>query len=185
YGYFATGSAMDFGLAWEGPHFVVPKDQGFLAPPDALAVSAWDDATTLRFERWNPLGSDAEREHFRINRERNWRQIVDICSRRFTPLIWPILIAAVVCACTAADPPPRRPGFILVSALILYPVGYYLLHVYPRFLIPMCVLLLLIGAWVIAAVARAVRLNPVLRILATALLCLSFLYGPGLPPERG
>ena len=36
---------------------------------------------------------------------------------------------------------PRKPALILVSALVLYPVGYYMLHAYERFLPPVCALL--------------------------------------------
>ena len=36
-----------------------------------------------------------------------------------------ILIAAALCAGSAGDPSPRRPGFILLSAVLLFPIGYY------------------------------------------------------------
>lgn len=179
YGHLTTGSVGQFSLAWNGPGFRIPMfSQGFLAPSDASAVSVWDDATALRFERWNPLGSAADRAHFRRNLARNWREIVAV-GQSFTLLFWPIVVAGIVSLFVAGDAALRRSGFVVLTALLLFPIGYSLLHVHARFLSLTCVLLLVVGAWAGATMLRGVRHGPALRLVATASLCASFLYVPG------
>jgi hypothetical protein len=175
YGTFTLGSTAKFNLAWNGPHFKIPMHNGFLAPPDGRAVSGWDDATYTQYETWNPFASPADREHFAQNRARNRSGIVKICEG-FTWLLWPIVIAGVVLAGSGAEPTDRRPGLVIVTALLLYPIGYYLLHVEQRFLSIECVLLLMLGAFVIARASVAFRIGPVRRAIAMALLCASFLW---------
>ncbi|MGH7215287.1 MAG: hypothetical protein ACREIT_11040 [Tepidisphaeraceae bacterium] len=182
YGHLTTGSTGRFNLAWNGPQFRIPHHfGGFVAPPDELAISGWDDATFYDVARWDPLGSDAQREHFRKNRERNYKNIVAI-NEGFTWLMWPILIGAAVACFSGADPQPRRPTFILLSVLLLYPVGYYFLHVEQRFLMVTCVLLLVLGVFLIGATGNAFDFGPVRRVLASGALCATFLYNPKWDP---
>jgi hypothetical protein len=103
---------------------------------------------------------------------------------RFTWAFWPIVVVGGLVAVSRADPSPRRPGLIVVVALLLYPVGYYLLHIEERFLSPVCVLLLMLGAFVIGSLSDTLAIGPVRRVLATALLAFTFLYNPKWDPAN-
>src|SRR5690606_27393726 len=84
---------------------------------------------------------------------RNVDQLTAIAPE-YSWFIYPLLLAGLLLAGSAADPQPRRPLWILLSALLLYPVGYLFLHVLDRFLHPVPILLLLIGGFTVAAATR-------------------------------
>ncbi len=178
YGHFNLGSTGRFNLAWNGPKFSIPMhEQGFLAPPNSTGTSGWDDATLFKYATWNPIGTPEEQAHFSKNRLRNWRGIATF-GERFTWLFWPILVAAVVCCASRADPFPRRPGLIVVLALLLFPVGYYLLHVEERFLSALCILLLMTAGFVIGSVSESLGIGFVRRTLAVLFVAWTFIGNP-------
>jgi hypothetical protein len=183
YGSFTFGSTGRFNLAWNGPKFSQPAHgHGLVAPPNDTGTSAWDDATVLTYPEWNPRGTPEEREHFRKHRQRNWEHIKKI-SLGFTDLLWAIVILGAMLAASGAEPSSRRPGMIVLIALVIYPAGYYLLHVEQRFMSFVCLALLMIGGFIVASCARAFGVDPVRRFAVMALLCASFLYNPNWKPE--
>jgi hypothetical protein len=158
------------------PGYPMQRD-GFIAPPDADAVSAWDDPGRLSLPDWSPLRSPEERRHFVGLVQQNAARVAAI-AQGFSLLALPIAVAGVLLAASRLDPPPTRPVWTLVSASLLYPAGYLVFHLRDRFLVVVCVVLLLLGALAAVALGRALELGRAARAIALAVVCLSFLHAP-------
>lgn len=180
YGYFTTGTTGTFNLAFNGPRFEMPMHRGLLIPPpNDTGTSGWDDATLLDYRPWAPWATPEDRAAWERNRTRNEGDLLKFCQK-FTWLLWPILIGGVWVAASRLDLRPRRPGAIFVALLLLYPFGYWLLHVYERFLSLECIGLLVLGVY--GAVRLVSPLHPALRVplrvALTVILAWSFLSTP-------
>ena len=173
-----AAGTLSWGLDGPGnPGYPMQRD-GFLPLPDAEAQSAWDDPTLLHLPSWNALGSPEERAHFRALVARNLAELAAI-ALRFSPLAGVVAALTVLLAGSRHDPPPRRPAAILGLGALVCPSGYVVLHLRERFLSALCVLLLVLGAFVVGALAG--WLGPDGRWrgrIAAALLSASFLLGP-------
>jgi hypothetical protein len=178
YGRPMTGSAGAYNHAYNGPtHPDYPMHTlGFLPPSNHAAVSAWEDPTYHDMPAWSPFASRANLVHQLHLIARNLKETLGILQW-YSILSIAIIAAACLCAAGTADPRPRRPVLLLVLAVAIYPLGYLLLHVEPRFLSQMAVILLLLGVFVIDA-ALADRLSPRRRRIALAVLCASFIFRP-------
>jgi hypothetical protein len=177
YGYFTTGSTGPFNVAFNGPNWVAPMHTGRILPvPTPSGTSGWDDATVTDYTRWNPLGTSADRKVFEKNRTRNEADIIKILLK-FTWMLWPIVLVGVRAAGSSLDPSPRRPGAILVAMLLLYPLGYYLLHVYERFLSLLCIGLLVLGVYAACRITWPLWwwIRVPLRLIIVSLVAYSFL----------
>jgi hypothetical protein len=174
----SAAGTLSWGLDGPGnPGYPMQRD-GFLPLPDAAAQSAWDDPTLLRLPSWNALGSPEERAHFRGLVARNLSELAAIVLR-FSPLAGVVVALTILLAGSHRDPPARRPAAILALAALVCPAGYLVLHLRERFLSALCVLLLVLGAFVAGVIGD--WLGPKERArgrLAAGLLLASFLVGP-------
>jgi hypothetical protein len=179
YGRFMLSDAGRLSWAYDGPSrpgYPMQRD-GLIPPPDAQAVSAWDDPGRLTLPGWSPLRSVEERRHFAALVRANAASLA-ATVQGFSMLALPIVAASVLLVASRFDPPPARPAWTLLSAGLLYPAGYLALHLRDRFLVIMGVLLLLLGAFCVVALCRALQTGPLGRAVALAVLCLSFLPAP-------
>jgi len=177
---FTVASTGRFNIAWNRPKFVIPMHAGKLLPlPNETGTSGWDDATVLPYVAWNPLATRADRETWEKNRVRNEKELIAILQK-FTWLLWPIVLVGVRLACSRLDPKPRRPAAIFGTLLLLYPIGYYLLHVYERFVSLLCIGLLVVGVFAVCRLTWPLPrwLRVPLRIAGVAVVAWSFLSNP-------
>ncbi len=157
YGHFTYGSTGQYNWAYNGPDFRLPTHhRGLLAPPNGSAISAWDDATYLDVEGWNPLASERNWEHFRKNVQRNYQALVKLVES-YSIFAWFILVGAMLVAGSRFEPTQRKPHAVLVVALLLYPCAYLLLHLEARFFWGIPILLVILSASVPAALGRLIR----------------------------
>jgi hypothetical protein len=174
----SAAGTLSWGLDGPGnPGYPMQRD-GFLPPPDPMAQSAWDDPTLLHLPSWNALGSPEERAHFRGLVSRNLAELAAF-ARHFSPLAGVVAVLSLLLAGSHRDPPPRRPAAILALAALVLPAGYVVLHLRERFLSALCLLLLVLGCFVAAALGSWLGADGRWRSrLAVALLCGSFLPAP-------
>jgi len=179
YGRFLLSDAGRLSWTYDGPSrpgYPMQRD-GFIAPPDALAVSAWDDPGRLSLPDWSPLQSPEERAHFEGLVKQNAASVAAVVQG-FSLLALPIAVAALLLATSRLDPPPSRPVWTLVSAALLYPAGYLVFHLRDRFLVAVCVLLVVLGAFAAVTLGRLLDIGRAGRAVALAVVCLSFLTAP-------
>ncbi len=179
YGRFLLSDAGRLSWTYDGPGrpgYPMQRD-GFLPPPDALAVSAWDDPGLLSLPDWSPLRSPEERRHFEGLVRANASQVVSV-AHGFSPLALPIVLLSLLLAASRFEARPGRPLWALTSAALLYPTGYLAFHLRDRFLAVVCVLLLVLGAFAACALCRALEIGRRGRGLVLAVVCLSFLPAP-------
>jgi hypothetical protein len=177
FGHFTYGSTGRFNWAYNGPDFQQPMHAwGLLAPPNDSAVSAWDDATYFDVKTWNPLVPQRNWDHFKKNIQRNYKALLKLLDS-YSIFVYFIAVGALLVAGSAAEPTSRRPHAIVAVALLLYPCGYLLLHLEPRFFWILPTLLVVLGASVPAAFSQSVLLRGNLnRLLLTLLAAASFAY---------
>gem|GEM_PF-1551000 len=182
YGTFMFGSTGRYNLRIDAPNSPgqVMHWAGFLEPADPLAISAWDDISWHidRLPAWDPLATAEDREYLWKQVKRNFDQATAVLGR-YTPVLYPILVIAGLVALSRADVRPRRPGLILAAGILLYPLGYLVMHIERRFLTPVVLMALIAGMY---AVARASRKGLMSgwwrRSLAAAVLGYTFVSFP-------
>jgi hypothetical protein len=180
YGFFTTGTTGTFNTAYNGPHFQMPMHRGLLIPPpNPTGTSGWDDATLLDYTHWKPWATAADRAYWENKRTHNEDEILKLLQK-FTWLLWPIVIGGVWVAASRLDPRPRRPGAVFVTLLLIYPIGYWLLHVYERFFSLTCIGLLVLGVYAVCRLVSPLNrwLRGPVRMIAVAVVAWSFLSTP-------
>lgn len=182
YGQFMTGSTGKYNLRIDAPNSPnqVMHFAGYLPPSDPHAISAWDDVTPHidLLPEWDPLATPEDREYLRKQIHRNYDQTI-VLLHRHTEWVWPILLIAGLIALSRADLRPRRPGLVLAAAILIFPLGYFILHVERRFLTLMVLLLLVAGIYVIARASRKGLFSGWWRrSIAAALLGATFISHP-------
>lgn len=182
YGHFMTGSTGKYNLRIDAPGSPgqVMHWAGLLPPSDPHAVSVWDDITPHidLLPAWDPLATPEDRQYLRTQVIRNYDRTIAILHRH-TAWVYPLLLAAGLIAMSRADLRPRRPGLILAAAILVYPLGYFILHIEERFLTPLILLLLIAGMYAIGRAARKGLLNSWWRrSIAAAALGATFLSHP-------
>lgn len=153
FGHFTTGSTGRYNLLINAPNSPgqIMHWAGLLPPVNPTAISAWEDVTYYidRMPQWRPLATAEDRQYLWNKIEANFWRTLELLEKQAN-WVRPILLVMLLIPLSRADLRPRMPGLILSLALLLYPCGYFLLHVEARFLTIMLVLLLLGGAYAIA-----------------------------------
>ncbi|HEV7300212.1 MAG TPA: hypothetical protein VGN72_12655 [Tepidisphaeraceae bacterium] len=191
FGYVTTGSTGRYNLRIDAPNSPgqVMHFAGFLPPPNETAVSVWDDITyhVDLVPRWSPFESAENRQWMQRNVSRNFDALMKQIEW-MTPWCYPILLLGGLLVLSRADLRPRRPGFILATAFLLYPCGYLVLHIERRFLAPVGLLMLLMVAYLIGrAAARGLLSGWWRRGIAAAVVGATFIGNPwdSLEKSRG
>ncbi len=182
FGTFTLGSTGRYNLRIDAPHSPgqVMHWAGFLPPPSDTATSAWDDITPVadRMPAWSPLASTENRAFVWTNFTRNSTEALAVCEW-FTPWCLPILLAAALIAFARAELQPRRPGVVLLIALVLYPLGYCFLHIERRFMTAEALLMVMSAGYAIArARRRGLLLHGIGPVLAAAAVGYTFVGNP-------
>jgi hypothetical protein len=183
FGYWMTGSSGSYNYnVFDAPHrFTEPNLQPMenrMQPlPDPYSVSFWDDPTTYQYKKWSPFES---RTNFRYQLDLIARNSNDLWEalNHYTWLALPLMLLGIVLAASSADPAPRRPIRLVTIAMVLYPIGYLLLHAVDRFFSPMSIMMLIIGAAGVQAACRAIGWAWGRGSLVMVFICSSYLLFP-------
>lgn len=173
---------------------------GFVAPPSATSLSAWDDITP--YGKLLPprkfFASSEDWEFTKAQIARNYQELVKVLDQ-VSPALWWIAVLLFLTASSRADrlimrcdgrvnePEPvdglqKRPvagslngiispGIILGLFALFYTSGYMLLHIEQRFIVPLILILIAGGGYLIAIAGHGGLLSGWLRrgLVAAAL----------------
>lgn len=179
YGRLTIAPAASYGHALVGP-----ESRGYwgeprlLKPAYAGAVSAWERPCDYASEAWNPVGSlSALRHKLRISLKCAWKYFAVVLS--FSCLSVAIL-AGYLLLCVPPSEAVRRPSAtFLVATTILYSAGYLAISIVEgRYLWIVCLLLLLMGAYLLDLCSRKPFFTPTRQNVGLAVLALSFTVFP-------
>lgn len=150
-------------------------EKGFAPPPDARALSAWEDPPRLAESRWEGLGAT------RARWDTVTRTVANVLATMDALQAGSVFSAAIIAFALFRLPGmPRRdllrdPTSLLLLSLAVHPLGYLPLLVDRRYLYLDIFLLLILGAWLLHTCLQGA---PRRRLAAIALLCLSFALTP-------
>jgi len=128
---------------WTRP---TPCRQGLLEPPNETAVSSWEDPSYFVLKSWSPLDSAASFKHQLKLIYTNVDQLINLYIL-FSPIA-PVIIVAYLIFCLNSLNHLRLAKdnrLYPLLTLVLFPVGYLLLHVIHRYVWVNWVLLMLMG----------------------------------------
>ena len=173
---FTTGSTASYNHALNGPswpaHFYL--DHGLIEPPNPNAVSSWEDPTDILMPQWSPFDSKENFRHqIRLVRHNTSKTIGML--EGYSPLAVPGLLAAMIVTFRRRTAPMHRAALLLIAAVFMYPVGYLFLHVEPRFLSLMALLILILG---IFAIYRLCPTPSPGRCILITIFAVSFIVAP-------
>ncbi|HWB53844.1 MAG TPA: hypothetical protein VG722_06615 [Tepidisphaeraceae bacterium] len=179
YGHFTLNTAGGYNHAIEGPTApaFAPTEVGLLRPPTRLSASAWEDPSQLNLPDWNEFASKANFKHFLFLVARNFGDFIEQVSS-YSVFLLAIGIVAAIVAVRSWQKQAGGPFGLLVLGVIIFPIGYLVLHVEQRFLSMPAVLLVLLGGWLIDHASKSYAIPRVHRTLAIWALCLSLLPNP-------
>lgn len=154
------------------PHHI----DGLLRPPNATAVSAWEDPTYTAIHEWSPFESTRNLLHVLRRIHTNTREAIAVLQW-YSLLSIGIIVAALLVAGGRLEPGPAMPVLVLLLAAGIQPLGYLVFQITSRYLAPAAVSLFLLGAFLVThnrwLGTATLRANAVL-----ALLCASFALEP-------
>lgn len=176
YHHFALNTTGQYNHAIEAPGATdfPPGELGLLKPPTRMAVSIWEDVSTVHLPDWNEFANGKNLRHFLLMIARNLGDCLEslCCYSVLLPAV--AVIAAVVAGYLGAA---GAPG-VLTLAAIVYPLGYLLRHVEQRFLSTPAILLILLAGWLIENATRTYAIPFRHRRIAIWVLAISVLPNP-------
>lgn len=172
YNHFTLGSTSRFTYELRGPESMgYPMIyQGLLAPPDRVAISAWDDPSYLKMLSWSPFSSSA---NFIYSLKLIfWNMISAFRTfNLFSYLLIPIAGGVLALLLINASTINNFLSFIKDEKIIvwsfittiIYTAGYILVAVVPRYLWIDYVLLVLVGGYFLNFLFQKLRLEPLFQ----------------------
>jgi hypothetical protein len=154
------------------PHHI----DGLQRPPNATAVSAWEDPTYTAIHGWSPFASTRNLLHQLRRMHENARSTI-VALQWYSLLSIGIVFAALLFAGGRLEPGPGKPLLVLLLAVLIQPLGYLLFQVTARYLAPTAVGLCLIGAFLVSR-SRWLPAGTLRSTAALVLLCASFAVEP-------
>ena len=176
YGHFALNTTGQYNHAIERPDApeFPPMSLGLLPPPTRMAVSVWEDASTIHLPDWNEFANGKNLRHFLLMIARN----VGDCTEEFCCYSLLIPTFAVIAAILFFRRVLADAEIVLTLTALLYPLGYLLRHVEQRFISAPAIVLILLGGYLIDRASEAYALPRMHRTIAIWALCLSLLPNP-------
>jgi hypothetical protein len=153
--------------------------QGLLPPPDAAALSVWDDPSRLQFPPW-PVRASSAAYLARLILH-NAARVVGIIGR-FSPLALPLLASVIGGLLRKRGTPDQRRvvGWALVTGGV-FASGFLPLLLEERYLWILHALLLLISAAFLDWVVRQSAMSPAMARTIVVIAIVSFVVRPMLP----
>ncbi|WP_297843451.1 hypothetical protein [Ignavibacterium sp.] len=144
-----------------------PIESGFAEPSDQYSISAWDDPDLEAYPEWNPL-SFSNIKYFLTNTAKNVLKLI-IFILAFSPLLSSLIIFI------------RKKEIenkILVKILfagIIYGLGYTTIYVENRYIWPSCVLITIIGVFILNSFYEKIFTNSLKSAVISFLIIISFI----------
>lgn len=150
---------------------------GFVPPPGEFATSAWEDPTGLPLATWSPFdGAAAMRHQLKLSADNARRLLLAVAHANYLGLL--ALPAAAFLVVRARRRGSWLPEAYLIAAMVVYPAGYLLVRVEPRYVWVSVV------AGIVATMLTAERLTRGRGRLATAALLAAAVLGCWTEPAR-
>ncbi len=159
-------------------HEIPMNVRGLLAPPSGVALSVWDDPTTLEYHDWSPLSSG---KNFMMQLKIiviNASRMIDVVFREFW-LAWAILGGAMVYACGRKKDALTGWSRVTVAVWAMLLLMYLPIVTDDRYVWTGIVLLLATGALLLETVAEEFDWNGLQKKVALAVFFLAFTAYPG------
>jgi len=177
YGEVTIGTAKDYNYKIVGPGYEDPIYLGIIKPPNDSAISIWEDPSTIQLADWNPFSSMAYFEHqLRIMGTNILRSVAFL--ERFSPLSIIIIILSIFFIFKAKSRRTRDDLIKIITTVLIYIGGYSFIFVEPRYLWPICILLLVTGFYLVNILHETRVLNSKLKNIFLIILMVSFMVTP-------
>ncbi len=182
YGYFTLGTSGQYNTAIVGPFYQGqhPSDINILIPPpNSSAVSAWEDPGIVKVTPWNPLGSFGDLKYQFFIFRGNLPRIVTFLEIFSLFSVWIIIQSAFsIFRFGQLNSRNKVLTLIILYSIIVYTAGYSLLVVQERYLWPVFVLVLLLGAIQLDLVQKEFRNKVWITETIIMIFILSFMANP-------
>lgn len=177
YGEITMGTAKDYNHKIVGPEYEDPIYLGIIKPPNDSAISIWEDPSTIQLADWSPFSSQSYFEHqLRIIGNNLLRSVAFL--ERFSPLAIIIIILSIFFIFKAKSRRTRDDLLKLMTTILIYIGGYSFIFVEPRYLWPICILLLVTGFYLVNILHETRFLNSKLKNIFLIILMVSFMVTP-------
>jgi hypothetical protein len=177
YGEVTIGTAKDYNHKIVGPGYEDPIYLGIIKPPNDSAISIWEDPSTIQLADWNPFSSMPYFEHqLRIIGNNILRSLAFI--ERFSPLAIIIIILSIFLIFKGKSRRTRDNLIKIITTILIYIGGYSFIFVEPRYLWPICMLVLVTGFYLVNILHEIRFLNPKLKNIFLIILMVSFMVTP-------
>jgi hypothetical protein len=178
YGKITMGTSGPRTYAYAGPHSRGDTlgPQGLVAPPNATAISAWEDPSYDMLESWSPFES---RENFLYQTRiflRSLKNVANFASQ-FSPLSIPVIAVFLILAVRGRDIDRL---ILLPGTMAVYVGGYLAIWVEERYIWLLCILLAVMAGMVLTELIARIRLGTSAKWLAVGLCAASFVAVPTL-----
>ncbi len=140
-----VSTAGGYNLAVQGPErkgLHPMEDQGLLAPSNATAVSIWEDPSYIEVRGWSPL----EYSHYFVNYVQENLRAIGSIFLAFSVFSLALVALGVIGLLRRPYVRQWHEQLLVVSVVIIYATGYSVLPREERYMWPVFVLLLLLGA---------------------------------------
>jgi hypothetical protein len=154
YGRFTTGTAGTFNVNLAGPHAKgFPYTyQGLIPPPHAQATHSWEDPSRYQLPAWHPWASPADLAYeVSLTRQNAVKYLAMVWH--YHPLVLVFLLIALWLFVQLKQDDKRNLGFGLF-AILLYPLGYWLIYLEERHVWICIILLYILTAQVLSIMLR-------------------------------
>lgn len=179
YNKLTIGTATDYNHKIVGPQYQAHPVYflGLLKPPNNNAISIWEDPSTIELDDWNPLESW---ENFQFQLKLLWKNICKEIAfiEYFSLLSVIIVIVSLFLIFTTKSKKTRENLVYLLITILIYSAGYCLIFVEQRYLWPVCILLLLLGFYLIDSTYKNRIFNSNSRNVFLIVLMVSFMVMP-------
>jgi hypothetical protein len=153
----------------------VQRRDGFVAPPNSTAVSAWEDPTFYPRIKWSPFQSKADFSYWIHLMQREARRTL-VIFQDFSFLALPIILASLLLSLMIHR---HRMALLGLLTIALYSSGYISVMTLERYLWIDQILLFLLGGYLVTLlIKQGFFAGPVPKFILTSVLVLTFLILP-------
>jgi hypothetical protein len=178
YGYFTISTQTKGNLQFINPHGP-PSSPPFIEPPDETAVSVWEDPfSCIPMGTWSPFESFSAFQHWLKFFVRNIPPTVKIFIR-FSPFSFLIGIAYLLfLLCSPKQVMAQREVIYPLVTVVPYAAGYCLILIDERYIWITCLLLIMMGGYVLQTLFQNNFFTPIRKNSLLFLFILSFAISP-------